>query len=452
MGDEQGTVYTVTDLTSRIRTLLEEGFGDVWVRGEISNFVIPSSGHYYFTLKDAGAQLRAVCFRNSQRRVPLAPKNGMEVLARGRISVYEPRGEYQLIVSEMMDYGLGKLQRAFEQLKERLRQEGLFDPGRKRKLPLFPSRIGVVTSPTGAAIRDILRILGRRNSAVRIQIYPVKVQGEGAAGEIAAAIGYFNRRREVDALIVGRGGGSLEDLWAFNEEIVARAVHASAIPVVSAVGHETDFTICDFVADLRAPTPSAAAELVAGAAAELTARVDGLVKGLRSAWESGVTSRRHRLDVLRLSRGFAELRHRLSTHVQRVDELQLRMRFRVEALLAERAKRLDVFSGRLALANPGRRLQLQQNRLDVLSRALRTGMADILTRQTSAYSLLNQRLQGLSPVAALARGYALCLDAAGRLVRSGRQVNAGDAVTVHLMEGALDCRVEKVRSERQGEG
>ena len=255
-------IYSVAELSLEIRNLLERQFPDVWVTGEVSNLRAAGSGHLYFTLKDETAQLRAVCFRNQARYLKFKPQDGLAVIARGRLSVYEARGEYQLYVEFLEPAGLGALQLAFEQLKQKLAAEGLFDPARKKPLPMLPRVIGVVTSPTGAVIRDILRILHRRFRNINVLIYPVKVQGEGAAQEIAQGIEYFNRQAPVDVMIVARGGGSLEDLWAFNEEVVARAIAASKIPVISAVGHETDFTIADFVADLRAPTPSAAAELV----------------------------------------------------------------------------------------------------------------------------------------------------------------------------------------------
>lgn len=439
--------YTVSELTGMIRTLLEDALEDVWVKGEISNFAVPKSGHFYFTLKDAGAQVRAVCFKGSQWRIRFRPANGMEVLARGRISVYEPRGEYQLIVAEMMDYGLGNLQRAFEQLKEKLRAEGLFEATHKQTLPLLPARVGVVTSATGAAIRDILNVLRRRNSAVNIMVCPVKVQGAGAAEEIAAGIDWFNRERAVDVLIVGRGGGSLEDLWAFNEEPVARAIHASHIPVISAVGHEVDFTIADFVADVRAATPSAAAEIVAGAADELTGRIDALLKSLCSAWERAVARWRHRLQLLVMSRGFPGLQHRLATRIQRVDEAQFQLQFAMRTRLDDRQRRLERLTRQLMVGSPLRRLEEIRHRLGVLRQQLQSGMDRYLTARRSGLVLLQQKLDNLGPRKVLNRGYALCLDPSGRLVRDSGSVRPGDEVDVILQSGRLDCRVEQVRPE-----
>jgi exodeoxyribonuclease VII large subunit len=438
---------SVSQLTSRIRAILEAGFESVWVRGEISNFAAPSSGHWYFTLKDAGAQLRGVCFRGSQRRVPFQPRNGMEILARGRISVYEPRGEYQLIVEEMVEYGLGNLQRAFELLKEKLKQEGLFDSERKKPLPLLPGRVGVVTSPTGAAIRDILQVLRRRNSSVQVLIYPVKVQGEGSAAEVAEGIRWFDANPVVDVLIVGRGGGSLEDLWAFNEEVVARAIFSCRLPVISAVGHEIDFTIADFVADVRAPTPSAAAEMVAGAAEELSRRVEGCRKALLLTMKNRLTAHRNHLKVLSLSRSLTAVPHRIRTMIQRVDEYQLKLQYQANAMIQARLRRLADLRQRLLGASPSQRLQQQRHRLAMGREALRVAAAAVLADRRKRQELALQRLAGLSPKAVLERGYAICLDGEGRLIRRWHSARPGDRVDVLLGEGALGCAVESTRPE-----
>jgi exodeoxyribonuclease VII large subunit len=438
---------TVSELTGRIRATLEADFESVWVRGEISNFAAPSSGHWYFTLKDAGAQLRGVCFRGSQRRVSFQPRNGMEVLARGRISVYEPRGEYQLIVEEMLEYGLGNLQRAFEQLKEKLKQEGLFEAARKKPLPLLPGRVGVVTSPTGAAIRDILQVLRRRNSAVQVLIYPVRVQGEGSALEIAEGIRWFDANPVVDVLIVGRGGGSLEDLWAFNEEPVARAIFACRIPVISAVGHEIDFTIADFVADLRAPTPSAAAEVVAGAAEELSRRVEAGRKIMSVNLANRLAGHRNHLKVLVLNRALTAVPHRVRTMIQKVDDWQRQLQYLVNGLVQARSRRLADLRQRLFAASPARRLREQAHRLAMGREALRVAMAALLAVRRKRHELAGQRLAGLSPKAVLERGYAICLDGDGRVVRRWQAVSAGQPVDVLLGEGALGCTVETSRPE-----
>ena len=304
----QRKIYTVSELSQEIKGLFEKQFPDVWVTGEVSNFRAASSGNLYFTLKDASAQLRAVCFRNLARYLKFKPQDGISVIARGRLSVYEARGEYQLYVEYLEPAGLGALQLAFEQLKQKLAAEGLFDPARKRPLPMLPRAVGVVTSPTGAVIRDIVRILRRRFPNLNIMLYPVKVQGEGAAEEIVEGIEYFNRHRLADVLIVARGGGSLEDLWAFNEEVVARAIAGSKMPVISAVGHETDFTIADFVADLRAPTPSAAAELVVHRRQDFVDELGDRARRMSQILRLKLSEARQQLTALRMHYVFQTMR------------------------------------------------------------------------------------------------------------------------------------------------
>lgn len=316
-------ILSVSQLTLQIKNLLEGAFPDVWVEGEISNLSIPQSGHAYFTLKDEHAQVRAVLFRSSQRFLKFTLQHGIQVICRGRVSVYEPRGEYQLILDYVEPKGVGALQLAFEQLKARVEKEGLFDLDRKKPLPLLPRRIGIITSPTGAAIRDMLRVIRRRHPKIRILICPVPVQGADAAPALVEAIRYFNREQNVDVMIVGRGGGSLEDLWAFNEEAVAREIGASKIPIISAIGHETDYTIADFVADLRAPTPSAAAEMVVESEErfreDIGALEAGLVRSVKRMIERARASLREPLRVL------GDPRRRLEHSVQRVDELMHRV-------------------------------------------------------------------------------------------------------------------------------
>jgi len=444
---ESGGSYTVSELTALIRTVLEQDFSDIWVRGEISNFVVPRSGHFYLTLKDADAQLRAVCFRGMQRRISFRPQNGMEVAARGRITVYEPRGEYQLIVSEMMDLGQGRLQLAFEQLKEKLNKEGLFDPALKKDLPMLPARVGVVTSATGAAIRDIVRVLRRRNSAVHVELYPVKVQGEGAAQEIAEGIAYFHRQADLDVIIVGRGGGSLEDLWAFNEEVVARAIFACTVPVISAVGHEIDFTITDFVADVRAATPSAAAEIVSAAAEELASRVNNLLGSLRASWDRYISQRKHRFQLLFMSRGFSGMPHRLAVIVQKVDERQMRLQYTIRELMTTGEKSLADLRHRLTLANPLKTLGECRHELDTSRQWLSTAMANYLTEKNTVLKTQSKTLRDLNPNRVLERGYAVCLDEKGTLVRFAEDVAPGSGVDVLLQKGALECKVEKRRQQ-----
>lgn len=440
--DAEG-VLSVWELTGRIRTVLEDGFHRVRIRGEISNFSAPASGHFYFTLKDARSQIRAVCFRGSQRNLRMRPRDGMEVVAGGRVSVYEPRGEYQLIVEEMVESGIGRLMVAFELLKEKLQREGLFDPARKKPLPLLPARVGVVTSPTGAAIRDILQILQRRNSTVDVVVWPARVQGEGAAGEIAEGIDHFNRAGGVDVLIVGRGGGSLEDLWAFNEEVVARAVFGSAIPVISAVGHEIDFTICDFAADLRAPTPSAAAEMVAGAAEELRNRVEGLRQALAGALRQDLSRRRHTFEMLARGPGFIGLPHRLQALSQWVDDQAGRLPLHVWRRIDAHGRRVLEAAHRLGALNPVRRLEADRLRLENLRERLASAVRRRLDERAAGLGAAFARAAALDPRAVLGRGYAICLDAEGKSVRSWRQAPAASRLGVLLAEGRLATRVEE---------
>lgn len=390
-------IYAISELTKAIKGELETEFASVWVEGEISNLVTPRSGHTYFTLKDETSQIRAVMFKYLGGRLKFELENGQQILARGAISVYEPRGEYQLILDYAEPRGAGALQLAFEQLKRRLAAEGLFDAQHKKPLPLLPKKIGVVTSPTGAAIRDILQIVTRRFANVQILLAPVRVQGADAPGEIARAIETFNRLPDVDVLIVGRGGGSIEDLWAFNEEAVARSIFASRIPVISAVGHEIDYTIADFVADLRAPTPSAAAELVVQNKADLLETVTVLTTRLKNA------------------------------------ELHLLARWR--DAIAQSAARLQ---------NPRRRISEGQQRLDELHHRLHTALRNDLSRQRARFATVAGKLESLSPLALLARGYAICRDAATlQTIKSVNQVNIGQNVLVRVAEGELCCEVKK---------
>ncbi|OGG06872.1 MAG: hypothetical protein A3F83_10050 [Candidatus Glassbacteria bacterium RIFCSPLOWO2_12_FULL_58_11] len=396
-------VYTVSALTNEIKFMFESNFGPVWVEGEISNFTHHSSGHMYFSLKDEAATLRCVFFRQLNIRLRFKPEGGMKVLALGELTVYEPSGQYQLKVAELRPYGMGDLQLAFEQLKARLAAEGLFDQERKRPLPAFPAVVGVVTSPTGAAVRDIISVISRRCPPVRIVLYPVRVQGEGAAEEIARGIRALGRWGQAEVIITGRGGGSLEDLWAFNEEAVARAIFECPVPVISAVGHETDFTIADFVADLRAPTPSAAAEFAVPDAAELSAALTGLTARLSRAGRDRLDSLWQTLDGL--ERGLSPKR-----------------------LLA-----------RVAFLE-----QRQRN----LAHRLRRSMLSGRTTAEARWDGLLHRLSALNPASVLHRGFSLSRTAAGEIVREAVRLAPGDALEVILGKGALDCRVEAVYPEK----
>ncbi len=439
---------TVSELTDRIQGVLETEFLDVWVEGEISNLKLATSGHWYFSLKDEQAQLAAVVWRNDTRLVRFRPKDGMKVLARGQLRVYAPRGAYQLSVQVLEPLGKGSLQQAYEELKQKLEQEGLFDPARKRPLPMLPRRIGVVTSPTGAVLRDILRVLRSRYADLEVLVYPALVQGDGAAAEIAQGIRALNRLGGLDVILLARGGGSLEDLWAFNEESVARAIAASAIPTISAVGHETDFTIADFVADLRAATPSAAAERVVQAKEELQARVRALDERRDGALRLRLARVRARVEAAAAHRVFAAERGRLRNLAQRTDELARRSETGLlRALERGRAherrlrERLEAFRLDRQLAARRERLERQRDRLAVLFRAE-------TERRRSRLGRLAASLDGLSPLSVLGRGYALVFREAGeRLVREASEVETGEALRIRLHKGALRATIVSKESE-----
>jgi exodeoxyribonuclease VII large subunit len=415
-------VLTVSQLTGELRGVVEEGFPAVWVEGEVSNFRLYTSGHAYFTLKDEGAQLRAVLFRTRMRRLRFEPGDGQHLLAFGSLEVYAQRGEYQLVVELLEPRGLGALQLAFEQLKQRLGDEGLFDPGRKRALPRFPRKIGIATSPSGAAVRDILRVIGRRFAGLSIVVAPCRVQGEGAAAEIVQAVADLNALGDVDVIIVGRGGGSLEDLWAFNEETVARAIAGSKVPVISAVGHEVDVTIADFVADVRAATPSNAAEMVVREKQAVADTLEALRRRLERAAARPLADLARRVDDARARLGLASAAgHR-------------RLRHRVELLTA-----------RLQAASPFARLAAHRHRLERAQSRLDGGMSRRLTAGRHQLGAVTGRLDSLSPLAVLGRGYSLTRTPAGAIVRRAGEVAAGDAVSVLLHEGSLECRVERTR-------
>jgi exodeoxyribonuclease VII large subunit len=430
-------VLTVSELTTRIRELLVREFPDLWVEGEISNVREAQSGHLYFTLKDARAQVRCVCFRNEARLLKFRPEDGLHVAVRGALGVYEQRGEYQINVAAIEPVGLGALQLAFEQLKARLGAEGLFDPARKKPLPLLPRRIGVVTSPAGAALRDILRVLRRRFPNLRVLVYPVRVQGESAAGEIVEAIRYFNRARAADALIVARGGGSLEDLWAFNEERVARAIAASEIPVIVGVGHETDFTIADFVADVRAPTPSAAAELVVRTRQEFDRHLAELDRRMAQRMRYRLLECRHRLQQLRAHPGFRRLEDRLRQRRQRVDELTLELGNLLGARLEQARERCRLVQARLAGIDLRARIALLRGRLEQRLPELAVRVERLLARRRRALETLVVKLDERSPLRVLDRGYAICYDAAGHVVRDAAAVAVNDPIAVRLARGRL---------------
>ena len=432
-------VFTITELTRHIRDTLESAYPDVWVEGEISNLRVPSSGHCYFTLKDEGAQLSAVLFRGRGRRVRFDLEDGMQVLAFGGLDVYAARGLYQLVVEMMEPKGLGALQLAFEQLKRKLEAEGLFDEGRKRPLPAFPRVIGVVTSPTGAAIRDILNIIGRRFGDLRILIAPVRVQGDEAPGEIVKALANLQEVPDLDVIIVGRGGGSIEDLWAFNDEGVARAIAACRVPVISAVGHETDFTIADFVADQRAPTPSAAAELV------VTETLADLYARLKQAVTAEVAAYRERVLFLSRRRVLTDPARALRDLHRRLDELQGRLRLGLRSSQRQIRHRVALATGALRSRNPLARIASGAALLAQLRGRLIASAAHSLKASRSRFAETVGRLESLSPLGVLARGYSLTRLPSGAVVRNAGQVAVGDPLEILLYQGALGARVTDVK-------
>ncbi len=398
-------VYTVRDLTRRIREMMESNFAGVWVEGEISGFKNHHSGHMYFSLKDSEAILKVAFFSRHNRGLKFELKDGLQVLCFGKISVYEPRGDYQLYLERIEPKGLGALQLAFLQLKEKLAKEGLFDLARKRPIPRFPKTVCVVTSPTGAAIRDILHVVNRRFRGTSVLLIPVKVQGQGAAEEIARAIQEANQLDDIDVLIVGRGGGSLEDLWAFNEEVVARAVYTSRIAIISAVGHEIDWTICDWVADLRAPTPSAAAELVVQNREELEIRLESFNTRLQNAVGNGLQTAKERLQSLQESYAFRQPLHLINQYAQGLDETMRQLQNYLKNLVREKEQTFRSWVG---------------------------------------------RLEALSPLAILERGYSLTFDSHGDLVKESRKITVGEILETRLHRGLIRSRVEKIQTEEEG--
>ena len=456
--------YTVSELTSTIRLSLESALGDVWVEGELSNCRRWKTGHLYFTLKDDGAQIRGVMFRSALRYLRFEPEDGLQVIARGRVGVYPPKGEYQLVAEHLEPRGTGARQLAFEQLRRKLADEGLFDASRKRPLPALPRRIGIVTSVDGAALRDVVKVLGRRHPNAHLVISPARVQGEGAARSIVGALRRLQRVERIDVVIVGRGGGSAEDLWAFNEEPVARAVAAAGVPVISAVGHETDSTIVDFVADVRAPTPSAAAEIVLAHKDEITARIDRATSRLAAAVQRDVERRRATLHAVESRPGLAAWPARLALRGRHADELTHRLLDSVRAGLARWTRLSEALRLRLEALDVGRRMARVGTRVAMAQERLTRAMGDRhrhwnarvesaterMARAAAARNAAGRRrlettaarLEPLNPLGVLARGYAVCWNAARTaVVRRTDDVAVGDAVRVSLHDGALRCEV-----------
>ena len=436
--------FTVSELTGKIRDLLAKNFSDISVQGEISNCREAQSGHIYFTLKDDRAQVRCVYFKQQQQRgVKFRPEDGLQVTVRGSISVYEQRGEYQIYVEKIDLMGQGALQLAFEQLKKRLEAEGLFDASRKKPLPLLPSRIGIITSPKGAAVRDVVRILTRRFPNVHLMLFPVRVQGEGSAEEIVKALKFFNKGKLVDVLILARGGGSLEDLWSFNEEIVARAIFASEIPVISGIGHETDFTIADFVADVRASTPSAAAELVVQTRREFDKHIAELRGALAEQMRYRILVLSRRIHELSARRGFRRPLDLLRQQRQRADEMTSRLALGLRARLEQSRKRFT--AAYLRIASFDFRVKIAAFRLGLEKRTADFGLRAErqLRAKRERWQRLALQLQERDPLKVLERGYAIATDAKGNLLRSADQVQLGDSVAIQLHRGRLTTEVKK---------
>jgi exodeoxyribonuclease VII large subunit len=442
--ERRRTVLTVSDLTANIRGILENAYAEVWVEAEISNCRLWNTGHLYFTLKDPGAQIKAVMFKSDLRSVKFKPEDGLHVIVRGRISVYEPKGEYQLVCERMEPHGLGALQLAFDQLKRRLQAEGLFDAARKRPLPALPRKIGIVTSLDGAAIRDIIKVLGRRYPNAHLVIRPARVQGEGAAADVARGITDIVKVPGIDVVIVGRGGGSVEDLWAFNDEAVARAIVRSGVPIISAVGHEVDFTIADFSADVRAPTPSAAAEIVVARKEDFCNHIERLSQRLTGAVRGSIARLESRVHVLNRRPGFAGWPARLALRGRYAAETTHALR---HAARASMSRRLRVFQGlRLQLEHYDvrRRFGAVRSRLVRVDGTLRAAATHRHHRAEARLHNCAARLDSLSPLAVLARGYAVVWDESRtRVIRKASEVKSGDGVRVTLSEGELQCEVVK---------
>lgn len=447
-------ILTVSQLTQAIKETLEDTYPTLWVEGEISNLRIVQSGHAYFTLKDNHSQLRGVMFRSALRQLPFTPEAGMQVVARGHLTVYEPRGDYQLLADTLEPKGVGALQLAYEQLKERLYQEGLFDEARKRPLPLMPQRIGIITSPTGAAIRDIMHVAHRRMANVHLYLYPVRVQGKEAVPEIVQGIAALNTfHPPLDVLIVTRGGGSLEDLWAFNEEAVAWAIAGSEIPVISAVGHEIDYTIADFVADLRAPTPSAAAELVVRSAAELQQQVASLLARMYTVVQHTCRRARAAYERLAAARVLRDSGRLIETRLQQVDDLRLQLDKAWDNGVQERIKRLQAADRTLAKLTPRLRWQRQRTHLHTLQRRLETAMQSRLTLRREMLHGVSGTLHSLSPLAVLGRGYSICRHPeTNHVITSVAPLQPGQSVEVLLQDGHLHCLVSTIQRRETDDG
>ncbi|WP_236588138.1 exodeoxyribonuclease VII large subunit [Tumebacillus amylolyticus] len=453
--NNQREIPTVTMLTMKIKNMFENNpsLQDCWVRGEISNFTHHSKGHMYFTLKDPNSRIKAIMFAGNNRYLKFIPKEGMKVIVHGYVSVFERDGAYQLYVDDMQPEGLGSLFLALQQLKEKLQREGLFDAVHKKPLPSFPRVVGVITSPTGAAVRDIITTISRRFPVADVLLHPVIVQGPGAPSSVAEAIRAMNELGEVDVLIVGRGGGSLEELWAFNEEIVVRAIHASTIPVISAVGHETDTTLADFVADVRAATPTAAAELAVPHIVELRRRIDTLQMGLQKHLLDRVKDGRKRLERVESSTVFTRPTHQLNQWRQVIDNQEDRLQLALTRLANQQNRRLSQLEARLVQVSPVERAKRMEQQLMYAVERLTRATGQVVQRDENRFERMLDKLDAYSPLNVMRRGYSLAYTSGKkRLIRSVRDVNPSDQVLVRVKDGWLDCQVWGLEEENTDDG
>lgn len=442
LSSRNDNIFTVSRLNAEVRLLLENEMGIVWLVGEISNFSAPVSGHWYLTLKDSRAQVKCAMFKGNNRRVTIKPSNGQQVLVRARLSLYEPRGDYQLIIESMQSEGDGQLQQQFDELKIKLAAEGLFSQANKQTLPENPNCVGIVTSKTGAALYDILDVLKRRDPSLPVIIYPTMVQGEQAAFSIAQAIGRANERNECDVLIVGRGGGSLEDLWCFNHEIVARTIGASRIPIVSAVGHEIDVTIADFVADVRAPTPSAAAELVSRDNSHKHSGFTNYQQKLNAAIRYYLSNKLRQAQRLQATLDRQHPKYRLQRQVQQLDDLDVRLRNAIERKLNRQAQGLDRLNYRLKIQSPQQQLNHENHLLAKREQQLIEAIKSQLMKSKHQLALSVETLDAVSPLATLKRGYSITQNEKGQLITQASQVCSGDTLVTRLVDGVLRSTID----------
>ena len=443
----QRRIWRVSELAADLRAQVERAFSDLWIEGEICDLRSAASGHIYFTLKDDSAQLSVVLFRSQARLLRFRPEDGLHVLLRGRLSVYEQRGQVQVVAEHLEPVGAGSLQLAFEQVKRQLQREGLFDVERKRPLPAFPRCVGIVTSPSGAVIRDFINVVRRRHGALQVLLYPALVQGEAAAAEVEAGIAWFNRTREADVIVIARGGGSLEDLAPFNSELLARAIARSEIPVVSAIGHETDFTIADFVADLRAPTPSAAAELITAAQHKVEERLEEMSQRLARATRYALMQARERYSRLSSDAAFSRMRDSLNRRQQRVDELAFRMESAWRRQYLAATQQLQQLSAAVLRHDVTNRLALNRHLLENLGARLERAQNNIVTHRGSRLDALEKRLNSLSPLGILSRGYALVYDESGSLVKDAALVRPKQKLMTRVAKGSIESSVTRVATE-----